>query len=327
MNEAASGLNLPKQAMIDHLTVHCLPEHMRRVIVQDDPKEPVDVEYRLRVSEVCERIGTGDNRTQQTTTSRGTETSADGPEIAKHETIANCEEARGDEMKNSQTISARPNFQIVHGQRDRKQRLPKNFKTPCFRCGKCDHIPSQCRYIGVKCRKCTKIGHLKKMCEKKNSAKLQTKQHFNVSTKNDKTNKVKVRVGHVSVSALVDSGADITAMSSNLFKRAKLHQNYAIQPTTLPVKGVTGTHLRILGRSTIPIHIGGLTMYQQFLITENIGHDLILGVDFLKQQKSQIDFDCNVLKLQKGMVEVPFCGSDEKYCLFDIFGRKCHIAT
>ena len=319
LNEAASGLNLPKQAMIDHLTVHCLPEHMRRVIIQDDPNEPVDVEYRLRVSEVCERIGKGDNRTQPTTTSRGTETSADGPEIAKHETIANCEESRGDEMKNSQTISARPNSQIVHGQRDRKQRLPKNFKTPCFRCGKCDHIPSQCRYIGVKCRKCTKIGHLKKMCKKKNSAKLQTKQHFNVSAKNDKTNKVKVRVGHVSVSALVDSGADITAMSSNLFKRAKLHQNYTILPTTLPVKGVTGTHLRILGKSTIPIHIGGLTMYQQFLITENIGHDLILGVDFLKQQKSQIDFDCNVLKLQKGMVEVPFCGSDEKYvCLISL---------
>ena len=63
MNEFASGLNVPKQAMIDHITVHCLPEHMRRVMVQDDPKEPIDVEYRLRVSEVCERIGKGDNRT------------------------------------------------------------------------------------------------------------------------------------------------------------------------------------------------------------------------------------------------------------------------
>ena len=114
-------------------------------------------------------------------------------------------------------------------------------------------------------------------------------------------NKVKVRVGHVSVSALVDSGADITAMSSNLFKRAKLNQNYTIQPISLPVKDVTGTHLRISGKSTIPIHIGSLTMYQQFLVTENIGHDLIFGVDFVKQQKSQIDFDCNVLKLQKGM--------------------------
>ncbi|CAC5378653.1 unnamed protein product [Mytilus coruscus] len=50
---------------------------------------------------------------------------------------------------------------------DRKAKVQHRTRTPrrqrrrnpCYRCGECDHIPSQCRFIRIKCNKCKSIGH------------------------------------------------------------------------------------------------------------------------------------------------------------------------
>ncbi|CAC5387770.1 unnamed protein product [Mytilus coruscus] len=58
---------------------------------------------------------------------------------------------------------------------DRKAKVQHRTRTPrrqrrrnpCYRCGECDHIPSQCRFIRIKCNKCKSIGHKAKMCRSK----------------------------------------------------------------------------------------------------------------------------------------------------------------
>ena len=50
---------------------------------------------------------------------------------------------------------------------NQQRKPPRHYRTPCFRCGKCDHFPSQCRSITRKCRKCKKIGHIAIMCRSK----------------------------------------------------------------------------------------------------------------------------------------------------------------
>ena len=57
------------------------------------------------------------------------------------------------------------------------------------------------------------------------------------------------------------------------------------------VRGVTGTHLNVIGQVTIPIEIDNVELHQSLHVTENCSLDLILGVDFLKAQHSQIDFN------------------------------------
>lgn len=38
---------------------------------------------------------------------------------------------------------------------------------PCYRCGKTNHIPDNCFYKSSKCHTCHEMGHIQKMCSKK----------------------------------------------------------------------------------------------------------------------------------------------------------------
>lgn len=88
------------------------------------------------------------------------------------------------------------------------------------------------------------------MCPPKfKRSKPRQKQKVVASVSNYKyQNKVNARVaGHV-VSALVDTGADISIISEKMYKKAKLHRNYPLQISVTFARGVTGTHLKIKAR-------------------------------------------------------------------------------
>lgn len=177
---------------------------------------------------------------------------------------------------------------------------PKHYRTPCFRCGKCDHFPSQCRCITRMCRLCKTIGHIAIMCQykfKRSKPRQKLKVVGSVSSY-EHQNKVKARVaGHV-VSAFVDTEADISIISEKLYKKAKLHRNYPLQNSVNFARGVTGTHLKINGQTTIPVEIGNLELHQSFHVKDQCSQDLILGLDFLKTLNAKVDFSDGNLILQ-----------------------------
>ena len=131
------------------------------------------------------------------------------------------------------------------------------------------------------------------MCRSKiHVSKPRSKPRFvDLASANDIQNQVKVRVASHAISALVDTGADISIMSNKLYQKAKLHKNSSLQSSKTFVRGVTGTHLNVIGQVTIPIEIDNVELHQSLHVTENCSLDLILGVDFLKAQHSQIDFN------------------------------------
>lgn len=200
---------------------------------------------------------------------------------------------------------------------NQQRKPPKHYRTPCFRCGKCDHFPSQCRCITRMCRLCKKIGHIAIMCPSK-FKRLKPRQKQKVvgsASSYEHQNKVKARVaGHV-VSALVDTGADISIISEKLYKKAKLHRNYPLQNSVTFARGVTGTHLKINGQTTITVEIGNFELHQLFHVTDQCSQDLILVLDFLKTQNAKIDFSEGNLILQKGtcISVVPFQRKDESF--------------
>ena len=51
-------------------------------------------------------------------------------------------------------------------QREHQFQKPKEFQ-PCYRCGKNNHMPTQCRFISAICNKCGKRGHIAPACKTK----------------------------------------------------------------------------------------------------------------------------------------------------------------
>ena len=51
-------------------------------------------------------------------------------------------------------------------QREHQLQKPKEFQ-PCYRCGKNNHMPTQCRFISAICNKCGKGGHIAPACKTK----------------------------------------------------------------------------------------------------------------------------------------------------------------
>ncbi|CAG2254521.1 unnamed protein product [Mytilus edulis] len=198
---------------------------------------------------------------------------------------------------------------VQHRHRTPRRQRRRN---PCYRCGECDHIPSQCRFIRIKCNKCKSIGHKAKMCRSKpkHFSAQPTKFISATGLNNTKaSNLIKIRVANHSGMAMVDSGATISAISAD-FYYANLHKKVTLEKASLLATGASGASLRGIGTIKVPIEIGRLTMQQTFHIFENFTHSIILGLDFLDNQKARLNFDDKTLVLQSGITEVPLTNGD-----------------
>ena len=121
--------------------------------------------------------------------------------------------------------------------------------------------------------------------------------------------KIKIRISKQVFSTLVDTGASVSVMNEETFK--KLNNQFPLQKSKLPmVRGVNGNVIRVLGNVTLPIEIGKLTVFQDFCVLDYINVPIILGRDFMLEQNAEISFPKQILSLQNGMTEVPLHLSD-----------------
>ena len=124
--------------------------------------------------------------------------------------------------------------------------------------------------------------------------------------------------------ALADSGAAISCLNHQAYLKAGLQRNFPLRtPSIGLVKGVCGTPINVLGSVTIPIRIAQLELTQTFHVLDAIQHDIILGLDFLTEQKACLNFDNNTLELQKGLAEVNLCAhnSNRRLHLIRVIGN------
>ncbi|CAC5420621.1 Retrovirus-related Pol polyprotein from transposon 17.6 [Mytilus coruscus] len=118
------------------------------------------------------------------------------------------------------------------------------------------------------------------------------------------TNLIKIRVANHFGMAMVDSGATISAISAD-FYYANLQKTVPLEKAYLLATGASGASLRAVGQIHVTIEVGRLSMEQTFQVFENFTHSVILGLDFLDQQKARLNFDDKTLVLQSGITEVP----------------------
>ncbi len=101
------------------------------------------------------------------------------------------------------------------------------------------------------------------------------------------------------ITALVDTGADLSCLSSDLYQQH--FSNVKLQaPTHVTVKGVSGRMMTVEGKCDIAFHVESHVFTQTVHVVKEISRPFILGQDFLQQYDAVITFntDQNTLHLK-----------------------------
>ena len=97
------------------------------------------------------------------------------------------------------------------------------------------------------------------------------------------------KLGNTPFSALFDTGADISCINEQLFR--KLHVTN--RPKQLPpdkahqFKSAGGQTLEVKGKYRLPIQLAGKQVEHDFYVIKNLNKPVILGIDFITDKKLQ----------------------------------------
>ena len=97
---------------------------------------------------------------------------------------------------------------------------------------------------------------------------------------------VAANIGPLLVNCLVDTGAAYSLCSESI-----VPSNTVISPSSIELKGVTGTPLNISGTVTLPMIFGTAQKSVQLFVSPGIKHQIILGRDFMSATDCEISFE------------------------------------
>ena len=103
---------------------------------------------------------------------------------------------------------------------------------------------------------------------------------------------------------LIDTGSTVSIMNYATWKRLK-KSGMDMRKSPVKLTGVDGGTFKSYGRRDIPVEIGDLQMVQDMEIGD-CQDDVMLGMDFLKQHTSSIDFERPSLTIGEREVELTF---------------------
>ena len=90
--------------------------------------------------------------------------------------------------------------------------------------------------------------------------------------------------------ALIDSGADISIISTSAFTKIPSKQIMSRQTPDVHVKGATGHKLEVVEKVQLKFKLGTMILVQDFHVVENFKRSVLLGIDFLITNKATVDF-------------------------------------
>ena len=99
---------------------------------------------------------------------------------------------------------------------------------------------------------------------------------------------IQARIYGKPISLLIDSGAEVTILSSNFMQNFSHEQRPGLEPVSLKLVSATGDTIPFQGRCEIPIQLGENLLKHKVLIAD-IKYDGILGLDFMTT------FSCDIL--------------------------------
>ena len=109
-------------------------------------------------------------------------------------------------------------------------------------------------------------------------------------------NIIEININGETVKALIDTGAMVSCMSPNVYN--SISAKFLLQQSKhSKVQGVGGNAIYVQGQCNVEIFIGNERFKQIFHVLEAMSYPVILGDDFLSQNKAIIDFSKQILRL------------------------------
>ena len=110
--------------------------------------------------------------------------------------------------------------------------------------------------------------------------------------------------------ALIDTGAAVTAISSQVWDQYLCHKNCCLDSSsTSRVTSVSGSPLSVLGKVWLNFVIKSDVFPFEAYVIKDLTHDVVLGRDFLQKYCSRIDFMENVIEFSHPEDPLPFADS------------------
>ena len=208
--------------------------------------------------------------------------------------------------KNAKELQSTESAQL--GKVEQTNPLHKS-KKPCYRCGKNDHTPNDCKYRDFVCRNCSKKGHLAKVCR----SRTQTEQkpaNARTGTTRGKSNwveasnsttdsdtlktdeaifciketrthslRVKFEVNNTLVPFEVDTGAAVSIMSHSSYKQYLPHVK--LNSTEVGLQTYTAEPMKVLGEAQVQVIYGEYKGTLKLYVVEGAGPNL-MGYNWLQ---------------------------------------------
>lgn len=191
----------------------------------------------------------------------------------------------------------------VHAVTHKRAGSASSVETPCHRCGR-KHSPHDCRHKSTVCHSCKKRGHLARMCRTRSASQG---RHNSLRDRPQKTHSVeaeeaesytlypvksprtppidvKVRVNNVDVMMELDTGASVTIISEQTYRKIWPQGAPPLQPSTTRLRTYTGEELEVLGSIHTRVEYKGQRENLPLLVVGGGGPSL-LGRNWLQKLK------------------------------------------
>ena len=138
------------------------------------------------------------------------------------------------------------------------------------------------------------------------------------------TRKVSGFTGNVPCQFVVDTGADVTILSSRVFHKLDSAESIEDASNEGVVRGLDGQVIPVIGRGvTLEITIGEMSSKLEVWVA-SIQEECILGGDFLKREGCAIDYPRQTLRI--GDAEIPLLmGGEDSKCRRVILDKAVRV--
>ena len=119
-------------------------------------------------------------------------------------------------------------------------------------------------------------------------------------------------INDIQCAFIIDSGAGVTVLGSTFFN-TYLINNFKLIPSTIHVSAANKQPMTVNGMVIINIQIGTLMDNVKFLVVNEIGMDIIIGNDQLKQWNTVINYEHETIEFNHNTkVSINICRNSEE---------------